>query len=224
MLGSRVPLISAVGFGSLYLGASAALGATPAPAASGAAVAAWFVGHDEHVRWWLWLLTLAVPFFAFFAACVRARLSPPYRDVFFAGAIAFIAQTAVQGWLWAGMAWHANQLSPASARTLLDVASFWGPALNGATMAMLIPLAAAGLRREPSFPRWVSAVCTVAAVEQLVETVTVFGRSGFFAPGGAMNVYLGAGLVGLSVLAVGGALSGLGQAPLASAVTGAARA
>ncbi len=165
MRGSHVPLISAVGFGSLYLGASAALGATPSPAASGAAVVAWFVDHGDHVRLWLWLLTLAVPFFAFFAACVRARLSAPSRDVFLVGAVAFIAQTAVQGWVWAGMAWHANQLSPATARTLLDVTSFWGPVLNGTTMTMLVPLAAAGVGREPSLPRWVGTVCTVAAVE-----------------------------------------------------------
>jgi hypothetical protein len=28
-------------------------------------------------------------------------------------------------------------------------------------------------------------------LEQAIETVTVFGQTGFLAPGGAMNVYLG---------------------------------
>ncbi len=34
-------------------------------------------------------------------------------------------------------------------------------------------------------------------VEQAIETVTVFGTSGFLAPGGAMNLYLG-GAIGMA--------------------------
>ena len=34
-------------------------------------------------------------------------------------------------------------------------------------------------------------------VEQGVETITVFGESGFIAPGGAMNLYLG-GVLGMA--------------------------
>ncbi len=34
-------------------------------------------------------------------------------------------------------------------------------------------------------------------VEQAIETVTVFGKSGFIAPGGAMNLYLG-GVIGMA--------------------------
>jgi len=32
-------------------------------------------------------------------------------------------------------------------------------------------------------------------IEQAIETITVFGQSGFIAPGGTMNVYLG-GIIG----------------------------
>lgn len=41
--------------------------------------------------------------FAVFAALVRAELPSPYADVFFFGAIALAAETAVYGWLWLGM-------------------------------------------------------------------------------------------------------------------------
>ena len=43
----------------------------------------------------------------------------------------------------------------------------------------------------------------IALVEQLIETVTIFGRLGFNAPGGPMNVYLGAGLFAISLLCLG---------------------
>jgi len=37
--------------------------------------------------------------------------------------------------------------------------------------------------------------------EQAVETVKIFGTTGFTEPGGAMNLQLGAGLVGVWLLA-----------------------
>lgn len=207
-------ILAAIGFGILYLAAGAALGSTPGPTEDGRAVAAWFQGHGGHVRAWLWLLTLSLPLFAVFASIIRGRLPAPHRDVFFFGAIAFTAETAAQGWLWAGLSWHASHLDPSTARTLLDVASFWGPVLNSTTITMLAPLGIVAFSRGAEIPRWVGAIVTVAFVEQLVETITVFGKSGFLAPGGTMNVYLGAGLVGLSFLCVGlSTARSLGQQP-----------
>ena len=43
----------------------------------------------------------------------------------------------------------------------------------------------------------------LAVAEQLIETITIFGRHGFIAPGGPMNIYLGAGLTGLAILCLG---------------------
>jgi hypothetical protein len=123
---STLLLSATLGFGLLYVAATVVLGSTPDAGVDGQALAAWFRDHDGHVRAWMWLLTLSAPLFATFAALVRTQLPAPHRDVFFFGAIAFAAETAVQGWLWAGMAWHASQLQPATARTLLDVASLWG--------------------------------------------------------------------------------------------------
>jgi hypothetical protein len=197
-------LVSAtVWFGLLYLAAAATLGSTPDAGDDGQTVAAWFRDHDSQVRAWLFLLTLSAPPFALVIALVRERLPAPYGDLFLFGAIAFAAETAVQGWLWAGMAWHASQLEPATARTLLDVASYWGPVLTSTTIIMLAPIAVLALGRGGGLPRWVGVVAGVAVLEQLVETVTILGRHGFIAPGGPMNIYLGAGLVGLSLLCLG---------------------
>jgi hypothetical protein len=150
---------------------------------------------------------VAAPVFAVYASLVRARLPSPHRDVFFFGAVAFVAETTVQSWLWAGATWHANGLTPATARTLLDLASFWGPTLTSTTVTMLAPIAVWALAREAVVPRWVALLAGVAAAEQVAETVTVFGRSGFIAPGGPMNTYLGAGLVAGALLALGVALA-----------------
>jgi hypothetical protein len=199
---STLLLSVTVGFGLLYLGATVALGSTPDAGDDGQVVAAWFRDNDDQVRVWTWLLTLSGPLLATFAALVRARLPAPHRDVFFFGAIAFAAETAVQAWLWAGMAWHASALQPATARTLLDVASFWGPVLTGTTVMMLAPVVLLALRGE-GLPRWLGVVGGVAVAEQLIETITIFGRHGFIAPGGPMNLYLGAGLVGVSLLCIG---------------------
>jgi hypothetical protein len=204
---STLLLSVTVGFGLLYAGAAIALGSTPDSGDSGQSVAAWFRDHDGQVRVWTWLLTLSAPLFAVFAALIRAQLPAPHRDVFFFGAIAFAAETAVQGWFWAGMAWHADRLEPATARTLLDIASFWGPVLTSTTVTMLAPVVLLALRGEAGLPRWLGIVGAVALVEQLIETVTIFGRHGFIAPGGPMNIYLGAGLVAAALLGLGVAVA-----------------
>src|SRR5205085_3669529 len=104
---STLLIAATLGFGVLYLAGAIALGTTPEPGDSGQTVAAWFRDHGGNARAWPLLLTLSAPFFAIFVALVRERLPSPHRDVFFFGAIAFAAETAVQGWFWAGMAWHA---------------------------------------------------------------------------------------------------------------------
>jgi apolipoprotein N-acyltransferase len=200
---STLLLSATIGFGLLYGAAAIVLGSTPEAGDSGQAVAAWFRDHDGQVRTWMWLLTLSLPLFATVAALVRARLPEPHRDVFFFGAIALAAETAVQGWFWAGMSWHADQLQPATARTLLDVASFWGPVLTSTTVTMLAPVALLALSGRAGLPRWLGIVAAVAVAEQLVETVTIFGTHGFIAPGGPMNIYLGAGLVAVTLLGLG---------------------
>jgi hypothetical protein len=199
----RVLLWSTIGFAVLYGAAYATLGTPPDAHDSGAVVADWFRSHGGHVRAWLFLGTLALVLFVVYAALVRSRLPEVHRDLFFAGAVLLVAESSVQGWLWAGMAGHASSLSPATARTLLDVASYWGPVLTSATVLMLAPVTIVAFSADGALPRWLGWVTGVALVEQLAETVTMLGRSGFIAPGGPMNVVLGGAFTSVALIATG---------------------
>ena len=142
-----------------------------------------------------------MPAFAVVFALLRRLLPAPHRDVFLIGAITFLATTSVELWPWAGLALHADRLEPATARTVLDVAIFWGPVLTSATITFMAPVTVLALRGEAGLPRWLGILGLVACAEQAIETVTIFGTSGFTEPGGAMNLQLGAGLVSVWLIA-----------------------
>jgi hypothetical protein len=200
---STVLLAATIGFGLVYLVATAALGSPPDGGDSAATIAAWFRDNDSHVRTWMWLLTIGSPLFAVYAALVRSALPAPHRDVFFVGAIAFIAETAVQAWLWGALALHPGSTTPGTMQVVFAAASYWGPVLTSTTLMMLLPVAVAGLTAGSGWPRWVGVVAAIVAAEQLVETITVFGRHDFLAPGGAMNVYLGGALTAVALISIG---------------------
>jgi apolipoprotein N-acyltransferase len=195
-------LVATAAFAVLFLGSTVALGNTPDPGDSGKQVAQWFRDNGSHVRWSVWLLTIALPLFAVVAAFIRSHLPPVYRDVFFIGAITLIAETVVQSWILAGLAWHADDLAPRTARTLLDVASYWGPVLTSSTIMMLAPVTILAWRRRAQLPRWLGVLAGIALLEQAVETVTIFGHDGFIAPGGPMNLVLGALLTSIALVAL----------------------
>jgi hypothetical protein len=56
---------------------------------------------------------------------------------------------------------------------------------------MAIAIAALGIGASSIIPRWLTWPSAIFFLEQVIETITVFGKTGFIAPGGAMNVYLG---------------------------------
>jgi hypothetical protein len=192
---SRTLIAAAVGAGALYLAGAIALGSPPEATDSPAQVAAWFRDHHDAARLYAWTATFGTLAFAVAAGIVRGVLPAPSGDVFLLGAAAFIGETAVQAWCWAGLALH--PLEPAAARLVLDVATFWGPVLTGATTTMIGAVTVLGFGAAPLIPRWLTALGVVAFVEQAVETITVFGTHGFIAPGGAMNVVLGAALTAI---------------------------
>jgi hypothetical protein len=212
-MGRSRPLLTAtIGFGVLYVAATAALGSPPDADIDAAGLVGWFRDHAGRIRVWVWLLTLSTPFFAAFVALVRARLPSPHGDIFFFGALAVAIETSVMSWLWAGMAWHADQLQPATARLLFDVASYWGPIVTSATITLLLPVVLATMQGAVAVPRWVGWLGGAALVEQMVETITVFGKGAFLAPGGFMNTMVGPVLVGGFMVCLGIALSLGGRA------------
>lgn len=193
--GQNALVTSAVLVTIAYAFSVIAAGEPPHAADTGAQVVAWFRAHRDGVRWSTWALTVAAPPFALMFALLSRLLPAPHRQMFLIGAVTFLATLAVQSWAWAGLAIHADRLDPATARTVLDVAVFWGPVLNGSTLTMLAPVTWLALRGEAGLPRWLGALGAVACAEQAVETITIFGTSGFTEPGGTMNLQLGAGLV-----------------------------
>src|SRR5579875_1014847 len=108
---------------------------------------------------------------------------------------------AKQAWRWAGLTLPAHQLEPATARTVLDVALFWGPVLTGATTTMIAPVTWLALRGQAGLPWWLGILGAAAFTEQAIETITIFGSLGFTQPGGPMNMELGGGLTLVWLLA-----------------------
>lgn len=217
MSASRALLFAAVVAGALYLVGAIALGTPPKAQAPGGEIVGWMRDHENDVRLYAWTAAVGTLAFAVAIGIIRGLLPAPARDVFMLGAAAFIVETGVQAWLWAGLALHPATLQPATARTVLDVAIYWGPVLTGATTAMIGAVTVTGFGARPAIPRWLVVLGVVAFAEQLIETVTVFGTHGFIEPGGAMNLLLGAGLtavwlVGLVVWAFGRLRAGAAQA------------
>jgi hypothetical protein len=194
MTQGRALVAAAVAGGVLYLVGAIALGSPPDSTASGAKVAAWFADHEHAARLYAWTAAFGTLAFAVLTGLVRELLPAPHRTVFVLGAAAFVVETAVQAWIWAGLALHASDLQPATARLALDIASFWGPILTGATTAMIGAVTLFGMQSPAIVPRWLTAIGAIAFAEQAIETITVFGTHGFIAPGGGMNLILGAGL------------------------------
>jgi hypothetical protein len=166
----------------------------PAASETGAELVSWFREHGAAVRWGVWALTVAAPLFAVMVALLRRLLPEPHRDVFLIGAIAFQVCTSVWTWTWAGLALRADHLEPATTRAILDVAVFFGPVLTAFTTTMMAPVTLLAFGREARIPRWLGALGLVALAEQAIETITIFGSTGFTQPGGAMNMQLGGAL------------------------------
>jgi hypothetical protein len=200
-LGSRTLLGAALAVFILYVFGFVELGTPPSATDAGAQVVAWFREHRDGARWSVWAATVSIPPFAVMFALLRRLLPAPHRDVFLIGAVTFVVTYAVQAWTWGGLALHAHQLEPATARTVLDVALFWGPVLTGATTTMIAPVTLLALRGRAGLPWWLGVLGAAAFVEQAVETVTIFGSAGFTEPGGAMNLLLGAALTASWMLA-----------------------
>ena len=183
--------------------ALAGFGTLPAASETGTQIVSWFREYRGFVRWGVWAFTIAAPFFALMVAQLCRLLPAPHRDMFLVGAVSYMTAIAVWTWTWAGLALHADQLEPATARAILDVAMFFGPVLTGSTTTMIAPVTLLALGRQPRIPRWLGMLGLVAFLEQAVEAITIFGSTGFTQPGGAMNMQLGGALTVAWILAFG---------------------
>lgn len=189
---SRTLLTNILATGAFYIASFAALGNSfPDIESSGQEIVDWFSDNGTKARLYAWAAAFFSLGLIIFGGQVSALLPKPHRYIFFGGVLGFAITAQVQAWFWAGLAAHPHDLDPASARTLFDIATYWGPLVNGSTTAMAAAVAALGLVSSPIIPRWLTWLSIIFCLEQAIETVTVFGRTGFIAPGGTMNVYLG---------------------------------
>jgi hypothetical protein len=190
--------MSGVGWIVLYVASFIALGGSvPTVESSGQEIVDWFTANGTNARIYAWTAAFATLALTVFGGMVATLLPKPHRYIFFGGILMWVITGMVQAWFWAGLALHPEDLDPATARTLFDIPQYWGPIINGSTMTMAAVIAALGIGDSRIVPGWLAWLSVVLFVEQAIETITVFGESGFLAPGGVMNLYLG-GVIGVA--------------------------
>ena len=167
---SRILLVTTMATGALYVVSFVALHrGHPGVETSGREIVAWFSENGAQARTYAWLSALVAMGFTILGGLLASVMPRPHRYIFLGGAVGFAV----------------------TARVLLDITQFWGPVVNSSMVAMAAPVAALALGADPVVPRWLAWLSAVFGIEHAIETITVFGRSGFIAPGGSMNVYLG---------------------------------
>jgi hypothetical protein len=206
MNASKVPLIAAIAFVALFVIGAAFLG-TPLPVdASPIETVAWLKAHQADVPVAVVCTALALVPFMVLTGWIRRALPDLHGYVFLAAAGTFGAQAMVSTWFLSGTALHADTIDPHVARSLLDVSAFFGPVLTTTDIVMGGAVALASLR-EGVLPRWLGWLSVAFVAEQVAEMSTIYGKSGFVAPGGDWNNIVGAGLLMAWVLALGVALA-----------------
>lgn len=199
-------MVASVAFAVLSVVAVVVVPLGPGVERPGADVVEHFGAHAGTIRLQTLLTALALLALAVVIGYARDRLDGPAGYVFTVGAAVLIAQVGIAAWFNAGLALHAGSLDPATARTLADIASMWGPLLTVAAIMLAGPVVWAA--RQGRFPRWLAVIAAVFVVEQFVELLTIIGPVGsFIAPGGPMNVFLGGALFGVFLFALGLALA-----------------
>ena len=201
--GQRWPLVAAVSYVVILVIGLFVAPASPGVGASGARLVLFYQAHAGGVRFITWLSAVSLIPLALLLAHLRSRLHGAARDVNLFGAVGLISSTIVWSWFGAGLALHANTLTPNTARALADVSSYFGPILTVSIVLLIAPIGVAAWHRESGLPRWLAWVTLMFAAEQTIETITIFGRHGFIAPGGPMNFELGATLFLIWILAAG---------------------
>ena len=162
--------------------------------------------HSGAMRMQVLLVTFGALALVVVLGYARDRLAGPPGYVFTIGSALVLAEFFIAMWFSGGLALHPDQLGSATARTITDIASMFGPVLTAANIMVAVPILLAA--NDGRFPRWLAILAAVFAVEQLIETITIIGPpASFISPGGAMNFYLGGPLFIVFFLGLGVALS-----------------
>jgi len=202
---SLILLITTVATGTLYVLSFVALGnAPPTIESSGQEILAWFSNNGTRARTYAWMMIFVSLGFTVLGGQVSALLPKPHRYIFLGGVLGFAITAQIQAWFWAGLAFHPEGLDPGAARVIFDIPLYWGPVVNSSMVAMAAAVIVLGFGASPIIPRWLTWLGVIFCLEQAIETITVFGRAGFIAPSGPMNLYLGGTLGFLWVAGLAG--------------------
>lgn len=198
MRSSRVLLIAILVTAAMYIGSFAVLGDSfPSINSTGEEVIAWFSANATAARTYAWCGAFISLGLFIVGGQVAALLPRTHAYIFLGGMLGWAITAQVQAWFWAGLALAPSELTPGAARVIFDIPAFWGPLVNASSAAMAAPLVMLGLGNSSIVPRWVGWLSLVFMLEQSIETITVFGQTGFLAPGGTMNLYVG-GVIGFA--------------------------
>lgn len=202
----RTPMIAGIAFAVLFAIALVMVPTLPGIDKPGYDIVSFVNDHSASMRAQALLIAFGLLALVVLLGYARDRLDGPPAYVFTIGSAVVLVQTGIAMWFTAGLAMHPDQLGSATARTVTDIVTMWGPMLTIADIMVAVPILLAA--NEGRLPRWLGIVAAVFAVEQLIETITIIGPPGsFISPGGPMNFYLGGPLFILFFLALGVALS-----------------
>jgi hypothetical protein len=202
----RVPMIAGIAFAVLFAAALLMVPTLPGIDKPGYDIVSHVNQHSGAMRMQALVVTFGALALVVVLGYARDRLAGPSAYVFTIGSAVVLVELFIAMWFNAGLALHPDQLGSATARTIADIATMWGPILTVADIMVAVPILLAA--NEGRFPRWVGIIAAVFAVEQLIETITIIGPpASFISPGGAMNFYLGGPLFIVFFLALGVALS-----------------
>jgi hypothetical protein len=202
----RVPMIAGIAFAVLFTAALLVVPTLPGIDKTGYDIVSFVSAHSGAMRMQVLLGTFGALALVVVLGYARDRLAGPAGYVFTIGSAVLLVEYFVVTWFTGGLALHPDQLGSATARTITDIASMFGPILTVADVMVAVPILLAA--NDGRLPRWLGVLAAVFAVEQLIETITIIGpAASFISPGGAMNFYLGGPLFIIFFLALGVALS-----------------
>jgi hypothetical protein len=202
----RVPMIAGIASAVLFTAGLLIVPTLPGIDKPGYDIVSFVNAHSGAMRMQVLLVTFGALALVVVLGYARDRLAGPPGYVFAIGSALVLAEFFIAMWFSGGLALHPDQLGSATARTITDIASMFGPVLTAADIMVAVPILLAA--NDGRFPRWLAILAAVFAVEQLIETITIIGPpASFISPGGAMNFYLGGPLFIVFFLGLGVALS-----------------
>jgi hypothetical protein len=202
----RVPMIAGIASAVLFAAGLLIVPTLPGIDKPGYDIVSFVNAHSGAMRMQVLLVTFGALALVVVLGYARDRLAGPPGYVFTIGSALVLAEFFIAMWFSGGLALHPDQLGSATARTITDIASMFGPVLTAADIMVAVPILLAA--NDGRFPRWLAILAAVFAVEQLIETITIIGPpASFISPGGAMNFYLGGPLFIVFFLGLGVALS-----------------